>query len=1223
VPNSAAVGDVAFGWFLLGLYALACFSSVVKVLQLDAGASMLVFAGAVVALLLLRRQMAVYASVTGMAPTDVGELGRWSREHYLRTLFSASVGVLSVLLDVSDPSMLPHGLVQILHGIKTSKVLYGVYMVCVVVVWLRLVSGSDMTIPGCGRVPAPALGVLARSMGIIAGIIFVVGTAASSFDRPCPLNMGEESSLDVDYRTAAKAVVRAIRDDGATRPVPPRMQHEPFHGCVGARFEVNRFLDGKMRHGVFAEPGKSFDAWVRLSSVPADAEGDDRKPNVRGLAFKLLDANPSGDEEAMAVPGEWMGGDVTSQDFVFISAPIFFTGNPQGYPALLENLKAKTLMGLLRALFPTWNPRHWGVRMLFLVEWMRRISDKVDNHLDGRFWSTVPYRLGPEDVVGRPNPMAVKYLLRPCLPESDAAERARDERRLRDRAARKEESVSSHAALRENMARMLDPMNTTAEQGACLEMFVQLQKDACAMPVEDPTVWWDEVASPPVSVGKLRIPPQLFTTKAQDTVCRDLSFNPWRALMAHRPLGGINKARKPAYGVSADYRRAQAGLCHLLPRNDTTDATQIRCRDRPAYLERPLPRRQRPELQDDAQRPHVMPHALEGLGNTRDYQYKDYPYPVHELPRFSTHLPDRDKFTASKWMRIRETYAMFFFDLFTKGAGRMAKAFHAFSHPQDYENLLVLSDPRKDRKTRPVAARVLERWSLDEEFAQASLTGPNPVLMENLRETRTLRQVTERFSEAQLQEVEVYLAKLESEGRIGAACHKHWVRDPPGGRLGALYHSSALFANDFCAVSDLPMRFDRVLYPAFVLFYTECDSTARGGRRLKPLAVQLPLHASCRERGGLPDQKGAPLFLPNEPNQHAWALAKMFAASARGNDHESIRHLLIGHLGHEPVVVALNRQVPLSHPLMQMLEPHLAKTLAINAYGRQVLLGSGRISIFDEVLSPGTMGSLMLMRNAYVSGLAHYNATVPSRSLRAMGFEDVAPDKADTADDILPGFYYRNDAYRLEAILRTAIRSFLQQHYDSDEAVRRDPALRALERELHSPYGARVPGAGFPSRSFQDLVDFTLDVVWTSSGHHSAVNYPQRDYYSMVPATPGMMLREMPLNRSTVTLDYVMSALPREYGARLSISSATTLSIPPVLPSDALGLGLAETHHTLLGDPDVRTAYGPHVFPQLDADLRALDAAIAARDARALADNQPEYLYPFLRPSRVANAANI
>jgi hypothetical protein len=38
-----------------------------------------------------------------------------------------------------------------------------------------------------------------------------------------------------------------------------------------------------------------------------------------------------------------------------------------------------------------------------------------------------------------------------------------------------------------------------------------------------------------------------------------MSFSPWHGLAAHRPLGSINRVRKPAYEMSSGFRAAHGG----------------------------------------------------------------------------------------------------------------------------------------------------------------------------------------------------------------------------------------------------------------------------------------------------------------------------------------------------------------------------------------------------------------------------------------------------------------------------------------------------------------------------------------------------------------------------------------------------------------------------------------------------------------------------------------
>ncbi len=74
------------------------------------------------------------------------------------------------------------------------------------------------------------------------------------------------------------------------------------------------------------------------------------------------------------------------------------------------------------------------------------------------------------------------------------------------------------------------------------------------LPVEDPTVEWDEQESPYVKVATIRIPSQNFNTEERKQFDEKQSFSPWHTLPEHQPLGGVNRARKRIYGELAKFR---------------------------------------------------------------------------------------------------------------------------------------------------------------------------------------------------------------------------------------------------------------------------------------------------------------------------------------------------------------------------------------------------------------------------------------------------------------------------------------------------------------------------------------------------------------------------------------------------------------------------------------------------------------------------------------------
>lgn len=94
-----------------------------------------------------------------------------------------------------------------------------------------------------------------------------------------------------------------------------------------------------------------------------------------------------------------------------------------------------------------------------------------------------------------------------------------------------------------------------ADQSADFDVRAQLCTDLDDMPIEDAGALWDEDQSPHVSVATLHLPAQETYSNARRVYADDaMSFSPWHALAAHRPLGAIMRARRRAYPSSSDFR---------------------------------------------------------------------------------------------------------------------------------------------------------------------------------------------------------------------------------------------------------------------------------------------------------------------------------------------------------------------------------------------------------------------------------------------------------------------------------------------------------------------------------------------------------------------------------------------------------------------------------------------------------------------------------------------
>jgi hypothetical protein len=326
----------------------------------------------------------------------------------------------------------------------------------------------------------------------------------------------DEASTIQDFIARDKRAHNAAYPAG-TKPVLRRV-HAKSHGLVTARFTVESNLPKKYRVGVFAEP-RTFDAVVR-SSNGARTVGPDTGADARGLSIKLFD-----------VPGTKLlddEPDATTHDFVLLNHDVFFIRNAADFSEFFGKLLRWGHPGFfIVSLFPP-RLRFHEAKIIF------ESTRAVENPLAIRYWSESPYRLGA---------LAVKYSLVPRLVAPEATVK-----------------VKGDNYLRQVMKMQLE------HGGVDFDFMVQEQLDSKSMPIEDPTIRWDEKKSPFTKIATLHLPAQAFDTPARDEANEALSFTPWHALPEHRPLGGINRMRMHAYRSSQIVRHERNEMPRFEPR---------------------------------------------------------------------------------------------------------------------------------------------------------------------------------------------------------------------------------------------------------------------------------------------------------------------------------------------------------------------------------------------------------------------------------------------------------------------------------------------------------------------------------------------------------------------------------------------------------------------------------------------------------------------------------
>ena len=299
-----------------------------------------------------------------------------------------------------------------------------------------------------------------------------------------------------------------------------RDAHAKSHGCVSAEFIVGDDLDDSLRHGIFRAP-RTYQAWIRFSSGALQVQSDTIR-GVHGMAIKLLGVE--GDKILTQERTE------RTQDFLMANNEVFFVRNALDYLDFTACLEA----GRLPRFFLDWNPTRWRLKELLIAS--LATYKRVASPLEVQYWSQTPYKLGDS---------AMKFTARPS-----SARIAKP-------------SSQSENYLEEAMARRL------TRDDFWFDFLVQRQVNPFTMPIEDATVAWDRSLSPLRKVASVRIPRQEFVFAKRKMFDESLSYTPWHALPDHRPLGGINRARREVYTSISILRHLHNGARREEPSSNT------------------------------------------------------------------------------------------------------------------------------------------------------------------------------------------------------------------------------------------------------------------------------------------------------------------------------------------------------------------------------------------------------------------------------------------------------------------------------------------------------------------------------------------------------------------------------------------------------------------------------------------------------------------------------
>jgi len=313
-----------------------------------------------------------------------------------------------------------------------------------------------------------------------------------------------------------------------------RSVHAKSHGILQGYLEVDAGLPGELAQGLFAK-SRRYPVVIRISTLPGDML-DDSVSTPRGMAIKVI-----------GVEGERLEGserDVT-QDFVLINGPAFGAPTPKKFLSVLK-LLAKTTdraEGLKKVLSAVMRQVQ---KVIVAVSGQPNVTvanlgGQPETHpLGETFFSQAPLRFGD-------------YIAKLSVAPASAELKALTEAPLNVNGV----PNGLRAAVVEFFGK----------NGGVWEIRAQLCTDLEHMPIENAAVVWPEQMSPFRRVGRIIVEPQLAWSKARSSAVDDgMSFAPWHGLAAHRPLGGIMRARKAAYEAARKFRAEKNGRVIQEPR---------------------------------------------------------------------------------------------------------------------------------------------------------------------------------------------------------------------------------------------------------------------------------------------------------------------------------------------------------------------------------------------------------------------------------------------------------------------------------------------------------------------------------------------------------------------------------------------------------------------------------------------------------------------------------
>jgi catalase len=295
-------------------------------------------------------------------------------------------------------------------------------------------------------------------------------------------------------KTAAEKDHRPLGRGTHAKGVTVRAQFEVLDVSIGR----DATLTARLARGIFAKPG-IYPATVRFANSDSRVNSD-MKPDVRSLSFSV------------DLPGG------SRQDFSMQNATTLPINDARAFLATMKLLTASNPAAGLWSL--PFDDKLRVLRTLTLAELQAR--QKIEPYQKLRYWSTVPFRHGPFEIV--------KHSANPSTANPAKPLQKKNPRALKDELMRHVNEDSAMSSF-DFEVQFLDPNKMT---------YWGKELDADFW-IENASVEWRESETPFYTIGKLSLlPKSQLGAEEEESAYFDVTGN---STADSTPLGSINRAR--------------------------------------------------------------------------------------------------------------------------------------------------------------------------------------------------------------------------------------------------------------------------------------------------------------------------------------------------------------------------------------------------------------------------------------------------------------------------------------------------------------------------------------------------------------------------------------------------------------------------------------------------------------------------------------------------------